>query len=36
MVVKKKKIFVFSAPRFIVSEWLMTRNCPDMITYDFL
>jgi membrane-bound acyltransferase YfiQ involved in biofilm formation len=33
---KKKKIFVFSAARFIISEWLMTRNYPDIITYVFL
>jgi membrane-bound acyltransferase YfiQ involved in biofilm formation len=32
---KKKKIFVFSAARFIVSEWLMIRNYPDIITYAF-
>jgi hypothetical protein len=31
----KKKIFVFSAARFIISEWLMTRNYPDIITYVF-
>jgi hypothetical protein len=31
----KKKIFVFSAARFIISEWLMTRNYPDVITYAF-
>jgi hypothetical protein len=36
VVKKKKKIFVFSAARFIVSEWLMTRNYPDIITYVFL
>jgi hypothetical protein len=33
---KKKKIFVFFTARFIVSEWLMTRNYPDIITYVFL
>jgi hypothetical protein len=33
---EKKKIFVFSAARFIISEWLMTRNYPDIITYVFL
>jgi hypothetical protein len=32
---EKKKIFVFSAARFIISEWLMTRNYPDIITYVF-
>jgi len=32
---KKKKIFVFFVARFIVSEWLMTRNYPDIITYVF-
>jgi hypothetical protein len=32
---EKKKIFVFSAARFIISEWLMTRNYPDIITYAF-
>jgi hypothetical protein len=32
---EKKKIFVFSAARFIVFEWLMTRNYPDIITYVF-
>jgi hypothetical protein len=33
---EEKKIFVFSAARFIISEWLMTRNYPDIITYVFL
>jgi len=33
---EKKKIFVFFAARFIVSEWLMTRNYPDIITYVFV
>jgi membrane-bound acyltransferase YfiQ involved in biofilm formation len=32
---EKKKIFVFSAARFIISKWLMTRNYPDIITYAF-
>jgi hypothetical protein len=36
MVVKKKKIFIFSAAKFIVFEWLMTGNYPDIITYVFL
>jgi hypothetical protein len=33
---KKEKIFVFSVARFIISEWLMTRNYPGIITYAFL
>jgi hypothetical protein len=33
---EKKKIFIFFAARFIVSEVVMTRNYPDIITYTFL
>jgi hypothetical protein len=32
---KKKKIFVFFAARFTVSEWLMTRNYSDTNTTHF-
>jgi hypothetical protein len=33
---KKKRYSYFSAARFIVSEGLMSRNYPDIITYAFL
>jgi len=32
---KKKRYSYFFAARFIISEWLMTRNYPDIITYFF-
>jgi hypothetical protein len=32
---KEKKIFIFSAARFIVSEVVMIRNYPDIIIVSF-